>query len=82
MDKLLIGVMQAMMLYALVLAGRDMHFGRWYQGGVIAAGVLFLWQQWLIRKREPAGCLRAFLNNQYVGLAVFIGVLLQYVYAS
>ena len=82
MDKLLIGVMQAMMLYALVLAGRDMHFGRWYQGGVIAAGVLFLWQQWLIRKREPAGCLRAFLNNQYVGLAVFIGVLLQYVYAA
>jgi 4-hydroxybenzoate polyprenyltransferase len=82
MDKLLIGVMQAMMLYALVLVGRDMHFGRWYQGGVIAAGVLFVWQQWLIRKREPAGCLRAFLNNQYVGLAVFIGVLLQYVYAT
>jgi 4-hydroxybenzoate polyprenyltransferase len=81
MDKLLIGVMQAMMLYALVLVGRDMHFGRWYQDGVIAAGVLFIWQQWLIRKREPAGCLRAFLNNQYVGLAVFIGVFLQYVYA-
>jgi 4-hydroxybenzoate polyprenyltransferase len=48
---------------------------------VIAAGVLFIWQQWLIRKREPAGCLHAFLNNQYVGLAVFIGVFLQYVYA-
>jgi 4-hydroxybenzoate polyprenyltransferase len=82
MDKLLIGVMQAMMLYALVLAGHDMHFGRWYRGGVIAAGVLFLWQQWLIRKREPAGCLHAFLNNQYVGLAVFVGVLLQYVYGG
>jgi 4-hydroxybenzoate polyprenyltransferase len=82
MDKLLIGVMQAMMLYALVLVGHDMHFGRWYEGGVIAAGVLFVWQQWLIRKREPAGCLRAFLNNQYVGLAVFIGILLQYVYAT
>jgi 4-hydroxybenzoate polyprenyltransferase len=81
MDKLLIGVMQAMMLYALVLIGRDMHFGRWYEGGVSAAAVLFIWQQWLIRKREPAGCLRAFLNNQYVGLAVFIGILLQYVYA-
>ena len=37
---------------ALVLVGRDMHFGRWYQGGVIAAGVLFVWQQWLIRKRD------------------------------
>jgi 4-hydroxybenzoate polyprenyltransferase len=82
MDKLLIGVMQAMMLYALYLGGQDMHFGRWFQGGVIAAGVLFLWQQWLIRRRDPAGCLRAFLNNQYVGLAVFAGILLQYVYQS
>lgn len=81
MDRLLIGVMQAMMLGALVLVGRNLHFGRPYQAGVAAAGVLFLWQQWLIRKREPAGCLRAFLNNQYVGLAVFIGILLQYVYA-
>jgi 4-hydroxybenzoate polyprenyltransferase len=81
MDKFLIGVMQAMMLYALYLVGRDMHFGAWYQAGVLAALVLFLWQQWLIRRREPAGCLRAFLNNQYVGLAVFVGILLQYTYA-
>ena len=82
MDRLLIGTMQAMMLGALGLVGRSMHYGPWYQGGVIAAAVLFLWQQWLIRRREPAGCLRAFLNNQYVGLAVFVGILLEYVYAA
>jgi len=82
MDRLLIGVMQAMMLYALYLVGHDMHFGRWFQGGIAAAAVLFLWQQWLIRRRDPGACLRAFLNNQYVGLAVFVGILLQYVYQS
>jgi 4-hydroxybenzoate polyprenyltransferase len=81
MDKLLIGVMQAMMLFALVLAGRTMHFGQWYSGGLIAAGVLFLFQQWLIRNREPAGCLRAFRNNHYVGLCIFVGIALQYVYS-
>ena len=81
MDRFLIGVMQLMMILSLVLAGRSMHFGGWYQAGVLAAALLFLWQQWLIRKREPAGCLRAFLNNQYVGLAVFVGILLEYVYA-
>src|SRR5437016_6013634 len=80
MDKMLIGVMQAMMLFALVLVGRNMHFGRWYSGGLIAAGLLFAFQQWLIRNREPAGCLRAFLNNHYVGMCVFIGILLNYVY--
>src|SRR6516162_9783678 len=51
MDKLLIAVMQAMMLFALALVGRNMNFGRWYYSGLIAAGVLFLFQQWLIRNR-------------------------------
>ena len=82
MDKLLIGVMQLMMVCALILVGRSMHYGRWYQAGVAGAAALFAWQQWLIRKREPAGCLRAFLNNQYVGLVIFVGILLQYVYAD
>jgi 4-hydroxybenzoate polyprenyltransferase len=81
MDRLLIGVMQLMMLGALVLVGHSMQYGRWYQGGILVAALLFAWQQWLIRRREPAGCLRAFLNNQYVGLAVFVGILLQYIYA-
>jgi 4-hydroxybenzoate polyprenyltransferase len=80
MDKLLIGVMQVMMLFALMLAGRSMQFGEWYESGVVAAAMLFLYQQWLIRKREPAGCLKAFLNNQYVGLVIFVGILLQYLY--
>lgn len=82
MDKLLIGVMQAMMLFALVLAGRSMHFGQWYDGGIVAAGLLFLYQQWLIRKREPAGCLKAFFNNNYVGMVIFVGILLQYLYGN
>jgi len=81
MDRLAVGVLQAMMLLALVLAGRDMAFGGWYFAGIVVAALFFLYQQWLIRAREPAACLRAFLNNNYVGMAIFIGILLQYVYA-
>jgi len=40
--------------------------------------VLFPVAAVLIRKREPAACMRAFLNNQFVGLVVFVGILLQY----
>jgi 4-hydroxybenzoate polyprenyltransferase len=58
-----------------------MHFGEWYYAGLVAAGLLFLYQQWLIRNREPAGCLRAFANNQSVGMVIFIGILLEYIYA-
>ena len=80
MDRVLIGALQVMMLLALVLAGRDMRFGGWYYAGLVAVALLFLYQQWLIRARDPAACLRAFLNNNYVGMVIFIGVLLQYVY--
>ena len=80
MDKLIIGMLQGLMLYTLYLVGTNMEFGYWYNAGVVAAAVFFVYQQWLIRKREPARCFQAFLNNHYVGLAVFIGVLLQYAF--
>jgi 4-hydroxybenzoate polyprenyltransferase len=80
MDRLLIGAMQAMMLFALLLIGRTLEFGNWYLAAVGAAAVFFLYQQWLIRAREPAKCLTAFTNNHYVGMAVFIGIVLEYVY--
>ena len=82
MDRAIVGTMQAMMLFALVLAGRSMEFGRWYYAGLTLAALLFLYQQWLFRTREPQACLRAFLNNHYVGLAIFIGVLMEYVYRT
>ena len=78
LDRLMIGAMQGMTLFALVLVGRSMHFGASYRAGLIAAGALFLWQQWLIRKRDREECLQAFSNNRYVGAAVFVGILLEY----
>ncbi|MGH8217587.1 MAG: 4-hydroxybenzoate octaprenyltransferase [Steroidobacteraceae bacterium] len=82
MDKAIIAMLQLLMLAALALAGRSMHFGAWYYAGLGGAALLFIYQQWLIRKREPAACLRAFLNNNYVGMAVFLGIALQYFYAG
>jgi 4-hydroxybenzoate polyprenyltransferase len=80
MDRIIVFVMQAMMLFALVLAGRSMEFGPWYYAGLALAALLFIYQQWLIRTRESDACFRAFLNNHYVGMAIFIGVAMEYVY--
>jgi 4-hydroxybenzoate polyprenyltransferase len=78
MDKLIIGMLQALMLYALYLVGTNMEFGYWYNVGLAGAAVFFAYQQWLIRARKPEACFRAFQNNQYVGMSVFIGILLEY----
>ncbi|MDE2337820.1 MAG: 4-hydroxybenzoate octaprenyltransferase [Gammaproteobacteria bacterium] len=81
LDRVWVGVLQGLVLIALVLAGRELKLGGWYAAGLCTAAVLFAYQQWLARRREPAACLRAFLNNNYVGMAIFIGVALHYVYA-
>jgi 4-hydroxybenzoate polyprenyltransferase len=82
MDRLIVGIMQAMMLFALLLAGRALKFGNWYLAGLAGAAVFFVYQQWLIRDRDPAQAFRAFLNNHYVGMSIFIGILLEYIYAG
>jgi len=78
LDRLIIGAMQLMMVFALFLVGRSLEFGRWYLFGLAAAAALFVYQQWLIREREPSGCFRAFLNNNYTGMAIFVGIVLEY----
>jgi 4-hydroxybenzoate polyprenyltransferase len=70
--------MQLMALFALYLAGKDAHLGFWYGLGLAAGGIFFLYQQILIRRREPDQCFRAFLNNNYFGMIVFIGLALDY----
>jgi 4-hydroxybenzoate polyprenyltransferase len=82
MDRVIVGVLQLMMLLALLLMGTSLHFGNAYVGGLAAAAVFFAYQQWLIRAREPGACLRAFQNNHYVGMSIFIGILLEYTYRS
>lgn len=82
MDRLIVGVLQATMLLALVLMGRSLRFADAYFAGLALAAVFFVYQQWLIRARDPDACLRAFLNNHYVGMAIFIGIALEYIYRS
>ena len=72
--ELMIGALQVMFLFALLLAGGQFQMaGIYYLGLLVAAGLL-VYQQWLIRDRDTAACFRAFLNNHWVGLAVFAGV--------
>ena len=77
-DKLLIGVMQVMVVIGLTIIGLQLEFGWVYFSALMFAITLFAGQQMLIRKRDPDDCFRAFLNNNYVGLAIFIGILIEY----
>jgi 4-hydroxybenzoate polyprenyltransferase len=80
-DRHIIAVLQIMTLLTLYLVGSSLHMGHWYQAGLWAGAVFFAYQLWLIRGREREACFRAFLNNNYFGMAVFIGMALEYQFA-
>jgi 4-hydroxybenzoate polyprenyltransferase len=54
--------------------------GIWYWLGLAAGAGLFARHSWLIRSRDRAACFRVFLDNHYVGMAVFVGILLNYTF--
>ena len=55
-------------------------FGFWFGLGLAGAALFALYQQYLIRNRRPAECFKAFLNNNYFGMSVFIGIGLEHLY--
>ena len=80
-DRHIIAVLMVMTLVSLYLVGKMISAGAWYNAGLIAGAVFFVYQLWLIRERDRDGCFRAFLNNNYFGMSVFIGLALEYQYA-
>lgn len=78
MDLLAVGCLQAIMLFGLWLAGRQAGFGAAYLAGLAVAAVLFGWQLWTARARAPDACLRAFRANNFVGMAVFAGIVVDH----
>jgi len=80
-DRHIIAVLQIMTLLSLYLVGGIIHMGYWYDAGLWAGAAFFIYQLWLIRARDREACFRAFLNNNYFGMAVFIGMALEYQFA-
>jgi 4-hydroxybenzoate polyprenyltransferase len=80
-DRDIIAVLMGMTLLSLYLVGNLIRMGSWYDAGLCAGAVFFVYQLWLIRGRDREACFRAFLNNNYFGMAVFIGMALEYIFA-
>lgn len=80
LDKLIIFLLQIILVAILVFVGRRAGLGSSYYVGLAIAGLLALYHQWLIRKRDPDQCFKAFLHNRWFGMAVFLGIALDYIF--
>jgi 4-hydroxybenzoate polyprenyltransferase len=79
-DLFVIGGLQLLMLLALVFVGSMAELGIWYFASIGVSAILMAYHQWLARDRQPAACFKAFLHNHYIGLLVFIGIVLHYTF--
>ncbi|WP_253381108.1 4-hydroxybenzoate octaprenyltransferase [unidentified bacterial endosymbiont] len=79
-DNTIIGILQVAVLALMVAIGRLNELNWAFYWSVLIAGLLFAYQQKLLAKREREACFKAFLNNNYVGLVLFLGLAMSYWY--
>ncbi len=72
--KLVVGLLQITVLLLLGFVGNLFDLGGIFYLSILASAMLFLRQQFLIRNKEPEACLRAFLENNYIGGILFLGI--------
>ena len=80
MDKLMTGLLQLLVLLSLAAVGYQLNLDHWYFAALGFAAVFFAYQQYLVKDRFRILCFNAFVNNHWVGLVIFIGILLSYGY--
>lgn len=77
-DRLIIGILQVFVLLGLISVGVQTELRYWYFCSIGLVALFFIYQQILINHRHPRDCLEAFLNNNYVGMIIFIGIIASY----
>ena len=77
-DLAVVAGVHVAVLLLLVAVGRLAAL-RWpYYASLVVAAGLAVYQLWLARDRDPARCFRAFLHNNWIGAAVFAGIVASY----
>ena len=77
-DRAMVGLFQVATLAVLATIGWQLDFGSAWYAGLGAATCLGVYQQHLIRHRDRQDCFRAFMNNNWLGGVVFLGLAAEY----
>jgi len=79
-DLLILRLLKIVMIALLLLLGMKLQFSWPWFAGVAVAAILFAWQQFRVRHRDRDACFKAFLNNNWVGVAIWVGLLAAYAF--
>ena len=77
-DLFILAVLQGLFTITLAVVGHQAGLGWPFAAGLTVAVGFMVYHQRLIADREPPTCFRAFLNNNWLGVAITAGVLADY----
>ncbi|RUT67486.1 4-hydroxybenzoate polyprenyltransferase [Morganella morganii] len=77
-DKIIIGILQLVMILMLLWTGMMANLSGIFYWSLLLTGALFVYQQRLMANRERDPCFQAFMNNNYIGFILFLGMLVSY----
>jgi 4-hydroxybenzoate polyprenyltransferase len=75
-DLVIIGVLMGSFLLTMLLVGTRSALGWPYWLALAVTAGLFAWQQWIMRDRDRDACLAAFRHNNWVGLTLWLGIVI------
>lgn len=78
-DRVSIAGLQIATLLGLAMVGQQLGLPLAYWASLAIASILFIQHQWLIRSRTRAACFRAFRLNHWVGVVVWLGLILSFI---
>jgi 4-hydroxybenzoate polyprenyltransferase len=81
-DNIINGILQLLSLILISSVGFINDRGTLFYSSILIAFGLVVYQQFLTKDREPQQCLRAFLNNNWLGMIIFIGIVLDFLVTS
>jgi 4-hydroxybenzoate polyprenyltransferase len=74
LDIVITHIIQAMMMLVLLLLGKKLGMNIYYYLGLLASLALFIYQHTLLKSRIEVNYFKAFLNNNWVGIVLFVGI--------
>jgi len=77
-DNFIIATLQLLALILITVVGILTHRGPAFYFSILLACGFIAYQQTLTQHREPQKCLVAFLNNNWLGMVIFIGIAIDY----
>ena len=73
-DCFMVGILQVSSITLLLMIGLAENLASIFYISVLIASLLAMYQQFLIRDRNPQACFKAFLNNNWFGLVITLGI--------